>query len=206
MDIDCRIPSLAHQDLRLPLPGVFSQPFCGIPVPIGALLKCNASYTQVLKVLLSLKLYFWLLKLQFLLQFFNYLNLKHIVRSLCLFINGDCFCGVTLISLAAYAFLSCHPVHPICLIRHYLHPHLFSPNTGIHFSLHCGNWHSMVGAIVNMAVWDWYKEAPVTPQAKLVCEAGRGCCLLCWGSLCRFAVGPFLIAFSYNACRLALHI
>lgn len=83
---------------------------------------------------------------------------------------------------------------------------VFSPNSGIHFSLHCGNWHSMVGAIVNMAVWDWYKEAPVTPQAKLVCEAGRGCCLLCWWSLCRFAVGPFLIAFSYTACRLALHI
>lgn len=79
-------------------------------------------------------------------------------------------------------------------------------HSGIHFSLHCGNWHSMVGAIVNMAVWDWYKEAPVTPQAKLVCEAGRGCCLLCWWSLCRFAVGPFLIAFSYIACRLALHI
>lgn len=73
-----------------------------------------------------------------------------------------------------------------------------SPNTGIHLSLHCGNWHSMVGAIVNMAVLDWYKQAPVTPQAKLVCEAGRGCCLLCLQSLCRFAVGPFLIAFSYT--------
>ena len=139
------------------------------------------------------------------LDFNFHFNAKRAVVSQDLFSGGEHFCGVTLISSAACAFLSRRPVHPICLIPTTFIP-VFSPNTGIHFSLHCGNWHSMVGAIVNMAVWDWYKEAPVTPQAKLVCEAGRGCCLLCWWSLCRFAVGPFLIAFSYTACRLALHI
>lgn len=54
-----------------------------------------------------------------------HLNLKHIIVSQNLFIKGEQFCGVTFISLAAYAFLSRCPAHPICLIHRYLHPCLF---------------------------------------------------------------------------------
>lgn len=47
MDIDCRIPSPAHQEplLLFSLPVIFAQPFYDIPVLIVALLKCYAGYT-----------------------------------------------------------------------------------------------------------------------------------------------------------------
>lgn len=126
-------------------------------------------------------------------------NSKHNVMALNLFIN---IFGVTF-SSSFYSHWQLSLFSPAALCTPYVsYPVTFIPvfslNTGTHLSLHCGNWHSTVEAIVNMAVLDCYKQTPVTPQAKLVCEASKGCCLLCLWSLCRFAAGPFLIAFSYT--------
>ena len=193
MDIDCRIPSLAHQEhgLLLPpcyLPSAFlwhsSPNRCFVEVQCGLYTGSEVpAFRGTWPLTPQTSILIWITQL--FVSFHQWWTF--------LWRNFE-FIGSTRFS---------SPIRPICPATFIA---VFSLNSGIHFSLHCGNWHSTVGAIVNMAVWDWYKEAPVTPQAKLVCKAGRGCCLLCCRSLCRFAVGPFLIAFSYTARRLALHI
>lgn len=88
----------------------------------------------------------WLLQL-----ILEYKALKQFFQ-LCLLTNGELFLGATLSSLAAY---TSPPVHPLRPQRRHLHPSLCF---AFFLSSHCVNWRSMVRAIVNMAVWDWYKR------------------------------------------------